>query len=245
MKKNIINIAHRAAALAAANSKKSVSAVILAGGASTRMGGISKQLLEIYGVPAIVRSAQAFDVCDDVSEIIIVCRKDDMKKTDELMRTYKISKFKCVTPGGASRYESSKKGFEKVSSKADFVAVHDAARCLITPEQIEKVIAAAKKSGAAIAASPVTDTIKLSDEKTGAIKTLDRSLLWRAQTPQIFVKDMLEAALYMPHDFEPTDDSSLVEALGFKVTPVDCGFENIKLTTPADVFVAEEIIKGR
>lgn len=224
-----------------------VSAIILAGGKSERMGGVSKQLLTVSGTPVVALSALAFEKCPDVSEIVLVCRDDEKETVEKLMNEYGIGKFKCAVTGGKTRFDSMKSGFDHVFTDADYVAVHDAARCLITPEQISSVIASAMKKGAAIAASKTTDTIKLTDKNGMIESTVDRSAAWNAQTPQVFKKAMLEVGIYVDRDegFSPTDDAMLVETLGFKVGVVDCGYENIKLTTPKDIAVAESIIEKR
>ncbi|MBO4353812.1 MAG: 2-C-methyl-D-erythritol 4-phosphate cytidylyltransferase [Clostridia bacterium] len=236
-----------AGAIARSRRKPFVSAVIVAGGSSERMNGVSKQLIPIAGVPVVARSALAYEACPDVSEIVVVCRDGEESAIEALMREYNIKKFVGTAKGGKTRFDSVKSGFEKTSVKSDIVAVHDAARCLITPEQISKVIDSAKKNGAAIAAAPSVDTVKIVGDDGKIASTPDRKTLWNAQTPQVFVKAMLEVGLYYPREsgFKPTDDAMLVETLGFKVAVVDCGYENIKITTPADVSVAESIVKRR
>ena len=227
--------------------KPFVSAIILAGGSSTRMNGSSKQLADVAGVPAVVRSALAYENCPDVREMIVVCLEAEQSAVEALMSEYNITKFKCAAKGGKTRFDSVKNGFEKTSVDADIVAVHDAARCLILSEQISAVIASAKKNGAAIAAAPSVDTVKIVGEDGKIDSTPDRATLWNAQTPQAFARAMLEVGLYVPRDenFKPTDDAMLVETIGFKVAVVDCGYENIKITTPADIGIAESIVKRR
>lgn len=223
-----------------------VSAVILAGGRSERMGR-SKQLIPICGIPVVARSAISFEKCPDISEIIIVCRKDERDAIAAMVKEYGITKFKCFAEAGKTRTDSVKSGFEKTLVSGDIVAVHDAARCLITPEMISNVVSAAKKNGAAIAASRTIDTVKTVDDN-GLIKsTVPRAESWNAQTPQAFFRPLLEVGLYYPRDdgFMPTDDAMLVETLGFRVSVVDCGYENMKITTPLDVPTAEAILKKR
>ena len=224
-----------------------VSAIILAGGKSERMGGVSKQLVTVGGTPVVVLSALAYENCPEVSEIVVVCREDELAAVEKLMKEYKVGKFRCAVAGGQTRFDSMKNGFEHIGVDADYVAVHDAARCLITPEQISSVVASAMKNGAAIAASKTTDTIKIADKNGVITSTVDRSAAWNAQTPQVMKKAMLEVGIYVPREdgFSVTDDAMLVETLGFKVSVVDCGYENIKITTPKDVAVAEAIIEKR
>lgn len=230
------------------NSKRTiVSAIILAGGKSERMGGVSKQIMAVCGTPVVALSALAYENCPEINEIVVVCREDEIAIVEGLMKEYNIGKFRCAVVGGQTRFDSMKNGFERVNVDADYVAVHDAARCLITPEQISSVISAAKRHGAAIAASKTTDTIKITDKNGFITSTVDRSAAWNAQTPQVMKKAMLEVGIYVPHgnDFSPTDDAMLVETLGFKVAVVDCGYENIKITTPNDIAVAKAIIDNR
>lgn len=225
----------------------STSAIILAGGKSVRMDNVSKQLIDICGKPVIIHSALAFEKCDEISEIIIVCSPQEQPIIEKQIQKHKITKFKGFAVGGETRFDSSKNGFLAVDPKAELVAIHDAARCLITPESICNVIKAAKKYGGAIAATPSIDTVKIVDE-TGLIKTtVDRKTVWNAQTPQVFIRPMIEVGLFYERekDFVPTDDSMLVETLGFKVCPVDCGKDNIKITYPSDVKFAQTIISCR
>ena len=225
----------------------STSAIILAGGKSVRMDNVSKQLIDICGKPVIIHSALAFERCDEISEIIIVCSPQEQPIIEEQIKKHNITKFKGFAFGGETRFDSSKNGFLAVDPKSELVAIHDAARCLITPESICNVIKAAKKHGAAIAATPSIDTVKIVDE-SGLIKTtVDRKNVWNAQTPQGFIRPMIEVGLFYERekDFLPTDDSMLVETLGFKVCPVDCGRENVKITYPSDVEFARTILSSR
>ena len=231
-----------------ANSLKTpyVSAIILAGGKSERMGK-SKQLIPLCGIPVVARSATAFEKCPDISEIIVVCRKEERDEIFSLMNEYGIKKFKRFAEAGKTRTDSVKNGFEQTSLSADIVAVHDAARCLVTPEMISKVVSSAKTSGAAIAACRSIDTVKTVDESGKIKSTVPRAEAWNAQTPQAFCRALLELGLNYPRDddFAPTDDAMLVETLGFGVFAVDCGYENMKITVPLDIPKAESIIKKR
>lgn len=212
-----------------------------------RMDNVSKQLIDICGKPVIIHSALAFEKCDEISEIIIVCSPQERPIIEEQIKKHNITKFRGFAAGGETRFESSKNGFLVVDPKSKFVAIHDAARCLITPESIRNVINSAKKHGAAIAATPSIDTVKIVDE-AGLIKTtVDRKNVWNAQTPQVFIRPMIEVGLFYERekDFLPTDDSMLVETLGFKVCPVDCGRDNVKITYPSDVEFAKTIISSR
>lgn len=212
-----------------------------------RMDNVSKQLIDICGKPVIIHSALAFEKCDEISEIIIVCSPQEQPIIEEQIKKHNITKFRGFAVGGETRFESSKNGFLVVDPKSKFVAIHDAARCLITPESIRNVINSAKKHGAAIAATPSIDTVKIVDEAGLINTTVDRKNVWNAQTPQVFIKPMIEVGLFYERekDFLPTDDSMLVETLGFKVCPVDCGRDNVKITYPSDVEFAKTIISSR
>ena len=252
MKKSKKNIKYTKIIKAAAGialkmaSKPIVSAIILAGGSSQRMEGVSKQLLEICGAPVVVHSAMAFEKCAEVSEIIVVCREIEKDTIASLMQEYSITKFKAAVIGGNSRFESCRCGFEHVDKKCNLVAVHDVARCLVTTAEISSVIKVAFEKGAAIAATRATDTLKSVNDKGYIEKTVDRRPIWQAQTPQIFLRTMLEVGLYSDNNNDvPTDDSMLAELLGFKVYPVETGRQNIKITTKDDIIIAEAILSQR
>ena len=222
------------------------SAIILAGGSSTRVGGNkTKQLIPILGVPTIVRTVSVFENCRFIDEIIIVARKDEISLYDEWRSEYGWEKVTKIVQGGEDRQASVLNGFKNVSDKSEFVYIHDGARCLITEKMIRSVGHAACMNGAAIAAQKATDTIKVAEDKK--LSTVDRNSVWLAQTPQVFMTEMYRAAAYTAkkNGTVATDDASLVEALGFEVVPVDCGKENMKITSPCDFAIAEAILKFR
>ena len=245
--KSIIRYFKRKALSMPSNKVKKISAVILAAGSSTRMEGGSKQLIKLLGKEVVLRSAEAFENCADITEIVVVCAGSEKDTINEIMTLSGISKFKCAVVGGKSRFESVKIGFEATDCSSDLVAVHDAARCLIEPEQISAVISEAKNHGAAIAACKTTDTIKTVDENGKILFTAERKHLWNAQTPQVFKRGMLEYGLYAKREegFSPTDDAMLAETLGFGVYVVDCGSDNIKITTKKDIDTAVSILNRR
>ena len=229
--------------------KKQFSAVVLAGGSSSRMGGISKQHQRLLGTPVAVYTLRSFEHCPECTEIIVVSKADECPLFEEYRTEYGFSKLKCVLPGGKSRQESAFIGMKAIDEKSSYIAIHDAARCLITSEQISKVFAAAYRTDAATAACPATDTVKFvsSSMKTETEGQPDRSRLWNMQTPQIFYADLYRAAAYTAAEksFAATDDCSLLESVGFGCTVVDCGRENIKITTPIDLVLAEAILSAR
>ncbi len=224
------------------------SAIILAGGSSLRMGGDkTKQMLLICDIPVVVHTLLAFQNCERISEIIVVAKEDEIPLYDGIARKYGISKLKKAVKGGSTRQESALCGFDATSPKTDFVAIHDAARCLITSKEICKVLDAAIKYGAASASVGVSDTVKIVDKNGFAVRTEDRNFVKLAQTPQIFGRNLYCAAAYTAKEesFEATDDNMLAERIGYKVKMVDCGRDNIKITFPEDIARAEKIIKAR
>ncbi len=235
-------------AVAGKEKYKPTSAVIAAGGNSTRMGGTNKLFAKIDGVPALARSIKAFEDAACIKEIVIVTRKDDISAVIELCEKYKFKKVTAVVPGGTNRQESVWRVFTEISDKSEFVAIHDGARCLITPKMIEKVCREAYIYDAATAATRVLDTVKRT--KAGAFieETFDRDRVWLVQTPQVFNSNLYRAAAYTAKEanFFATDDCSLVERIDFKaIRLVECGRENIKLTTPEDIAFAEALLAAR
>ena len=222
-------------------------AVIVAGGSSVRMGAdVSKQMLPICGIPVVARTLTAFQASDCISEIVVAAREEEIPLYDEIRTKYRIGKLRAVVAGGETRQESVLLGVEAISDKARYVAVSDAARCLILPEQIDRVCYAAYTSGAAIAACPAVDTVKEVKGK-GFLETPDRRNIWLASTPQVFLADLYRAAAYTAkkENFTGTDDASLVEHIRHAVTPVDVGHLNFKITTPDDLILAEAVIRAR
>lgn len=233
----------------ALTAKRPTSALILAAGSGERFsdgGTVKKQFFPVGGVPAVLRSALAFDGCDDVTEIIVATGEDDVEECRSILDG-KLTKKLTVVPGGATRRESAAAALKAVDPESKYIAVHDAARCLVTEELIGKVLLEAVRHGAAAAAEKATDTLKRSDSSGLIAETLDRESVWMVKTPQIFLANMYRAGMYtaIKDGAEVTDDCMLVERLGFKVKLVECGRENIKITYPADAVIAEAILKDR
>ena len=215
-------------------------AIILAAGASSRMKGTDKQLLSIGGVPVIVRSVMNFQNTPEVSEIIIAAKDELCEEIALLCKKAGATKLKTVCAGGETRAKSAQAAFSH-AGKTDVTLIHDGARPFAFPELISEVIREAYEHGGAIAAVPVTDTIKC--VKDGFIcSTPDRSGLYGAQTPQGFRTELYMEMLSGGGDF--TDDSQLAEAMGIKVKIVTGSYDNIKITTPEDIARAE-IIAGK
>ena len=223
------------------------SAIILAAGSSTRMKGGSKQFLCLDGMPVVARTISVFDKSECIDEIIIVAKKDEIPLYDSFAEKYGIETPLKVVEGGETRQESARLGSDVVSPKAKFVAIHDAARCLITGEMIYKVCHGAYLHDAAILAIKAIDTIKLGDKNAFIESTTDRKHTWQAQTPQVFKTNAFRAATYVARDekYEGTDDASLFEHIRIPVKLVEGSRENIKITEPFDIMFAEAILRAR
>lgn len=220
-------------------------AVILAAGIGSRFGGeTKKQYTPVSGVPCLARTVSAFEECSLIDEIILVGEPSEILP---IIEGYGFKKITKTVPGGATRQDSALRGFDEISPKADFVAIHDGARCLITAENVESVVRAAYKSRAAAAAHKSEDTVKVSDDSDKIADTLDRDKIWLVQTPQVFSADVYRVCAYMAKKdgASVTDDCMLCERLGFKIKLVECGRNNIKLTSPDDLLLAEAIISAR
>lgn len=222
------------------------SAVVVAAGSAVRMEGRDKILYPLGGVPVIVHSLRLMEESELVQEIIVVTRQDAIMEVARLCQEYGLSKVGKILPGGESRTESVMIGLKETESKADVVAIHDGARPLLPRSVLEETIQRAAVSGAAAPAIPVKDTIKMA--KWGIVKeTLPREVLFAVQTPQVFEPSLIKGALAkaMQDGVSLTDDCSAVERLGFSVLLTEGSDENIKLTTPGDLWLAEAILERR
>lgn len=225
-----------------------VSVIIAAAGNSTRYGtGKSKQFLILDNTPVLIKSIQAFEEIDDVKEIIVTARKQDFDIIEDFIAQYGVRKVKHIVEGGATRQDSIYAAVEKVDEKADLIAVHDGARPLIKRKVIESVIQKADEVDAAACAVPVKDTIKIIDSSGKIVTTPEREALRAVQTPQVFrlslYKEAIEKAVSDGKQY--TDDCQLVESMGYPVYLVDGDYENIKITTPDDLLVAEKFLYER
>lgn len=222
------------------------SALIAAAGSSQRMEGENKLLLPLGGKPVIAHTLQAMDAAPSINEIIIAAREEDLLRFAELCKTYGITKPVKVITGGKTRTESVLRAAMEANKDADLLAVHDGARPFATPELIDSVVEAARVNFAAAPAIPVKDTVKVA---IGGVvrETPDRSMLYAVQTPQVFDAQLLRAALQSAVDADValTDDCSAVERLGKDIYLTEGIEENIKITTPLDMFLAEAILERR
>lgn len=223
------------------------SALVPAAGSSSRMEGQDKLLLYLDGCPVLGRTLLALDRCELIDEIIVATRQESILKIADICKDYDIKKPLKIIEGGETRAESVLNAAMNANQNAEFLAVHDGARPLVDQELIESVIRKAYQCAAAAPATPVKDTIKIVIEEGVVDHTPKRSTLYAVQTPQVFDASLLKAALQSAVDqkAEITDDCSAVERLGKKVYLVDGSYENIKITTPEDIAIAEKILAVR
>ena len=223
---------------------RTVGAVIAAAGSSSRMGGRDKLEEPLDGIPVILRTLAAVEAVPEIREIVVVTREDRVEEYRRLLG--QCSRLRAVVPGGSTRQESVRNGVRALSPDCTLAAIHDGARPLVTPEVFARCIEAARSCGAATAAVPVKDTIKLADEAGRVLDTPDRSRLWAVQTPQIFDRERyLRAAVEAERrGLSCTDDCQLFEAMGWEVQLVMGDYRNLKLTTPEDFLAAGAYLEG-
>lgn len=221
-------------------------AIIAAAGTGSRMASDRpKQFLQLAGTPIIFHTLKPFELCDSIQEVIVVLPPEASAEFLAQAGKHGLRKLTRVLPGGATRADSVKRGLMSIrSTTAEIVAVHDGVRPFVTVEEISETVEAARRDGAAILATPVTDTIKVVDGDT-VVETLARQNLRQALTPQCFRYDLLRQAYDTADVNDPslTDESALVERLGHKVTIVEGSPRNIKITTPRDLLIAEKFLK--
>ena len=223
-----------------------LTAILVAAGSSQRMG-FDKLFATIAGEPVIAHAIRAFDRAISVTEIIVVAREDRHDQIQKLNQDAGFKKLRSIVAGGERRQDSVRAGLDRAERGATYVAVHDAARPLITPEQIEGAFKQCRVHGAAALAQPVNDTLKRADADLFVAGSIDRHQLYAMQTPQIFERDLIDDAYHAIYaeDIWITDEVSAVERLGHKIALVlDDGF-NFKITYPRDLPVAEFILCAR
>lgn len=206
------------------------------------MSGIDKVFAPLGGFPLIYWPLRAAQDCALIDSVIVLLSPANMERGRDLVRKSDLSKVKAVCEGGARRQDSVSKGLS-LAAGSDWILVQDAARPFLDSALIENGLAAAKETGAALAAVPVKDTVKMADASMFITGTPDRSALWAAQTPQVFRFDIIARAYEL--DVEATDDASLVERLGVRVRLYQGSNDNIKVTTPEDLALAELILKRK
>ena len=225
-----------------------VTAIVLAAGRSSRMGGgINKQFLELLGKPLLYYSLAAFESCAVVEAVVLVRHPDYAKQAGEIVRQFGFRKVAAIVDGGAERQNSVWNGLARCSPATEIVAVHDGARPLVTSTLIEATIQSARAKGTGIAATKVTDTIKEADENRSVLRTVDRTKLWAVQTPQTVQFSLLREAYakVLADGIVVTDEAVAVERLGHSVCLVETPFLNLKVTTSNDLATVEALLRQR
>jgi len=230
-------------------------AIIVAAGNSTRMtgtGGVRKPRLLLDGIPILERTCALFNDIAEVREIILVVHPDDIATVEQwTLDKPALDKVRAIVPGGKQRADSVRAGVFWCGFDMQVILVHDAARPLVRPSVLRAAIATAFREGAALVAAPVQDTIKElapgPKDAPRAARTLDRSLLWAAQTPQVFdaveLRKLVAEAVEV--GFSPTDDAALWERYRGPVPIVESDASNLKITTPVDLEIATAILRAR
>ncbi len=215
-------------------------AIVVAAGQSSRMRGVDKIFYPLGGMPLIWHSLLSLLSHPSISRTVLVTAKENVRRADELIASQAPGEEISVCKGGERRQDSVLRGLEQLGD-CDLVIVHDGARPFITTELLDRGIAAALENGAAIAAVPVKDTIKQSNDSDVVERTIPRDRLWAVQTPQIFDALLLKEAHQKVHE-TVTDDSSMIEAIGHPVKVFQGSYFNIKVTTPEDLTIARAIL---
>ena len=219
--------------------KQKVGVIIAAAGESRRMGGKDKVFALLGGKPVLSRVIDTFQKCDSIDDIVVVVNRDNIEACQKLVGEEGWSKVTEVCPGGKRRQDSVAAGLSHLKD-CKWVVIHDGARPLVTVDLIERGLEAAGETGAAVAAVPVTDTIKVAGDNRIVRETPPRQNLWAVQTPQVFRINIITEA-YQRANGEATDDATLAEHLGYKVKLYTGSYDNIKVTTPDDLILAEAL----
>jgi len=224
------------------------SAILVAAGKGARMGaGVDKLFLEVAGRPVVAHTWRRFDEAPCIGEIILVVRRGRQNTLAKLAAEYHFQKPFRVVVGGAERQDSVWNGLKALSAASEIVAIHDAARPCTSGELIAATVRAAEENGAAVAAQPVTDTIKESADGRFIQRTLDRSQLWSVQTPQTFRVEVIRRALteVRHRGLIFTDDTAACELIGQPVRLVSSVAPNPKVTVPGDLPFVETLLKEK
>ena len=220
-----------------------VAAILLGAGGSTRMNGVDKIVAPLLGRPLLEYSLQQLAESASIGSIIVVAGESNADFVRDIAMQAPTDKITTVCTGGSHRQDSVRAGLDHVGD-ATHVLVHDGARPLIDAPLISRAAQAISNHDAAIAAVPVKDTIKMADDEMTVLETVPRNGLWAVQTPQIFEADLLRTA-HRSIDSDVTDDASMVEMLGREVKLFMGSYENLKVTTPEDIVMAEAILQSR
>lgn len=217
-------------------------AVIVAGGSGQRMGSeIPKQFLLLNDKPLLCHSIEAFVNAFNDINIILVLPNEHIEKGQAIINDYQYKNI-TITRGGETRFNSVKNGLQHIVEPC-IVFVHDAVRCLVTPSLITSCYHEAVKNGNAVPAVAATDSLRIDDGVTN--KTIDRNTVRIIQTPQTFKSDVLIKAFAQDHRDTFTDEASVVESLGEKIFLIEGEYDNLKITRPVDLFLAEQILQSR
>ena len=225
--------------------ESAVGVIVAAGGSGRRMGGVRKQYLELLGEPILLRALRPFLAHPAVRWVVVALPAEDAADPPEWLAA--LDPRVRLVAAGAERTDSVRCALEALPAPCEIVLVHDAARPLVTREVIERTLSAARPDRAVVAAVPVEDTVKQVDADGRIVATLDRSRLWRAQTPQAFPRRALEEAhaAAAARGLSATDDAALVEASGLPMVVVEGSAENFKITGPLDLLLAEAVLRSR
>ncbi|MBI2836287.1 MAG: 2-C-methyl-D-erythritol 4-phosphate cytidylyltransferase [Chloroflexi bacterium] len=221
--------------------KEKVGAVIAAAGESRRMEGIDKLFAPMGGQPLLARVIDVFERCEQVDQIVVVLSEANLEQGKQMVAERKWTKVTDVCSGGERRQDSVKNGLARLKG-CHWVIIHDGARPLVTGDLVKRGLEAAAETDVAIAAVPVTDTIKLVGKDNFVVKTLERQSLWAVQTPQVFRFAIISEAYHHARN-DVTDDATLVEQMGSRVKVYMSSYDNIKVTTPADLALANVLLK--
>jgi 2-C-methyl-D-erythritol 4-phosphate cytidylyltransferase len=224
-----------------------VTAIVAAAGYGIRFGR-RKQLLDLAGKPVVGWCFETLTRSPLITDIVVACEPDEIAECERVARLYCGDKLLAAVAGGERRQDSVLSGLRAANRAADFIVVHDGARPFVTADMIERVLGAARMSGAAVVAVPVKDTIKQVGEGGVVTRSIPREQLWAAQTPQAFSFDVLFKAYAAAESegYVGTDDAMLVEWAGTSpVAIVEGSYDNLKITTPDDLFAAERIAQRR
>ncbi|MDR3208079.1 MAG: 2-C-methyl-D-erythritol 4-phosphate cytidylyltransferase [Oscillospiraceae bacterium] len=221
-------------------------AVVPAAGQALRMGGGGKIFTQLCGEPLVAYTLTALDACPDIDEIVLSARPDDIIPLGDLCRQYSFAKVTHIVRGGDTRTASVYAGLMAISPKAELAAVHDAARPLVTPALISEAVRLAARYGAVAPAVPSKDTVK-EIQRDHVLSTPPRESLALIQTPQVFNAGLLKAALVsaLREDWAVSDDCGAVERMGMTVWLSPGSYENLKVTTPDDLILAEALLRQR
>jgi 2-C-methyl-D-erythritol 4-phosphate cytidylyltransferase len=226
-----------------------VTVLVPAAGMGRRMGkAVAKQFLPLGDKPMLAHTLLVFQRASEIDEIIPILSQEDMEMClREVIEQYHITKVKTLVVGGKERQDSVSNGLQKLEKDASIVMIHDGVRPFVTNEMIRESVELARKGESVVVGVPIKDTIKEVDDKKTVRHTLERSRLWAVQTPQTFPVKILKRAYEESYKNKiyATDDASLVEHMGIPVHVIMGSYDNIKITTPDDLILAEELLRRR